>query len=232
MCGVPGYAWLSREQSGSQSRGICCVWGLPLCLPARGWTHGGLLRLCCSHRYSIFGAPETWTEDARGEHSFPEDFWDLQWNHEEPETGRRAGLHRLFLCLIYNFCHRHPTGGWVLTLCFSTTPIHRCSQKMLVLITAVVKGTVYWNSKTIYFLITHTVNIILCFILRYTRRYVWKDHVVVCTFWVMSASLTKFHPPSFVTVIGLIKPNVPLSVLIERYHYIYVKSCRCFCCFK
>lgn len=40
MYGVPGYAWLSREQSGSQSRGICRVWGLPFRLPARGWIHG------------------------------------------------------------------------------------------------------------------------------------------------------------------------------------------------
>lgn len=34
------YACLSREQPGSQSRGICCVWGLPFRLPARGWIHG------------------------------------------------------------------------------------------------------------------------------------------------------------------------------------------------
>lgn len=38
--GVPGYAWLSREQPSSRSRGICCVWGLPFCLPARGRIHG------------------------------------------------------------------------------------------------------------------------------------------------------------------------------------------------
>lgn len=33
-------AWLSREQPGSRSPGICCVWGLPFCLPARGRIHG------------------------------------------------------------------------------------------------------------------------------------------------------------------------------------------------
>lgn len=41
MCVVPGYAWLSREQSSSQSRGICCVWGLPFRLPA--WRVGGFM---------------------------------------------------------------------------------------------------------------------------------------------------------------------------------------------
>lgn len=47
-CDVSGYAWLSPEQWGFQSRGICRVWGLPFCLLlVRGWIHGAFF-ICAS----------------------------------------------------------------------------------------------------------------------------------------------------------------------------------------
>lgn len=114
-----GYAWLSREQLGSQSRGICCVLGLPFRLPRRGWNHGAFSVCATFTGTASPRAPEKWTEDA-GRDSFPRTSENYSENHEVAEElgiGRRAGRHHLYLCLSYDCSHRHPTGGWVL-ICF------------------------------------------------------------------------------------------------------------------
>lgn len=72
---MPGWA---RSSRGSQSRGICCVWGLPFRLPARGWIHGVLFHLL-SQVPHLQRAREHALRTPEGEHRFLEDVRDTPW---------------------------------------------------------------------------------------------------------------------------------------------------------
>lgn len=107
---VPGYAWLSREQSGLESRGICFVWSfLPFCLPARGWIHGvfyicatlQVLHLHHSHELKTKWRALISCDCPRSRH------YEVA---EEPQTGHRAVGGYLYLCLSYDLSHWHPAG--------------------------------------------------------------------------------------------------------------------------
>lgn len=131
--------WTSAEQSP-----CWCKWKCAVCLVVLGWaessqapSHRGFVVFwvcyCVCQHVGVFMGPSPFVLPSqvqhlqrtgemnwasRGEHSFPEDARDLQWNHEvteEPRSGWCAELDHLYLCLLYDYCHWHPTWGWVLT---------------------------------------------------------------------------------------------------------------------
>lgn len=126
-CSVPSYGWLSREQSDSQSGGICCVWGFAV-LPARAWVDSwGLLCLFlfpqvlyfqCRTRDMNWGRTKDHCFSGR---RLTSDKYGVM--EEKSETGTRPG--HLCVCLLRDVSLRHPAGRWALVIImqhFEQTP--------------------------------------------------------------------------------------------------------------